>query len=151
MYILFLTAVWANQPPIEDGFGMSFQSSQSPLGPPFSVLNLQDSHLLSIHEQAVEIELPFGVFWYGEEYESVWVDKNANLSFGESYTGIPTNLCSEEYTITNPSVVAIDYDWQPHSIRYGSFGAYPHRAFAVEWSGTYQDATGESSEGTVQI
>ena len=117
MFILFLTSVWANQPPIQDGFGMSFRSSQSHLGPPFSVLNVQDSHLLSIHDQAVEIELPFEFSWYGEQYDSVWIDKNATLSFGESYTDIPANLCSEEYIITNPSIVALDYSWQAYSIR----------------------------------
>ena len=138
--------------PIQDGFGMSFQSSQSPLGPPFSVLNLQDSHLLSIHEQSVEIELRIWFFWYGEEYESVWVDKECQSFIWGIIHRNSLPICVLRKTrqqihhwlllimIGNPIQISLRLDiWSISS-----------SCFAVEWSGTYQDATGESSGGTVQ-
>jgi hypothetical protein len=130
-----------------DAYGISYVDSEEASGPPFAALGLDGGHLLSFGADGLAlVELPFGWWWYDEEHSSLTVSQNGAVFFG---------VLSEEPVPSCPgqgdgwSGIAAYWDeWSPVEVRWGEFGAYPDRVFALEWSGANAAAGGY---GTVQL
>ena len=131
-----------------DGYGVYLVDSSETLGPPFATLELSNGYDLGLSgDQITEVELPFTWIWDGNLYDTVWVSSNGVLFF-EGETTSPTGSCP---SLNNSwsGIAGLWQDWEPVSVRYQEFGAYPNRIFGVEWMG---EAAGfPNSEGTVQV
>ena len=131
-----------------DGYGVYLVDSTESLGPPFATLDLSNGYDLGLSgDQLTEVELPFTWFWDGSSYTSVWVSSNGVLFF-EGETASAMGTCPS-LDGSWSGIAGLWMDWEPISVRYQEYGAYPNRIFGVEWFG---EAAGYSgSEGVVQV
>ena len=68
--------------------------------------------------------------------------------FFEGETDSPVGSCPSANNSWS-GIAALWQDWEPVSVRYQEFGAYPNRIFGVEWMGEAAGFPG--SEGVVQV
>ena len=130
-----------------DSHGISYVDSEEPSGPPFSVLDLSGGFQLSFGADSfTEVELPFEWLWYGEYHGSITVSKDGAVFFGELLEE-PLKSCPGDGGAWS-GIAAYWDEWSGAEVRWGEFGAYPDRVFALEWSGAHAVAGGH---GTVQL
>ena len=133
LWFLCSSLVWAGSGGPDD-YGIAYIDSFESNGPPFAILDLTGAYLLSISgNEYSEVELPFPWWWYDQYYESVNVSSNGVIFF-EGETVSASGSCIGQ-DLSWSGIAAFWDDWDDLTVRYGEFGAYPYRIFAVEWSG----------------
>ena len=129
-----------------DSWGFSYIDSFEPDGPPVALMDLSTIQPLSLNgDQLSPVSLPFSWNWYGQTYTMATLSSNGVLFFdGESID--PNGACptSNDWD----GIAAFWEDWDQVEVRSSSVGAYPHRAFVVEWAGDHATAGGY---GAVQL
>jgi len=142
--ILTLPLVAATGGP--DASNAVFTDSDEVDGPPHGTLDLSGGTSLSLSDDgSEEVSLPFSFDWYGTEYDTVTVSNNGTLFFSDEQDTPVTSCPGGSGTWSGIAAFADDLD--EGTVRYATFGRYPHRIFAVEWVVPHASVGGE---GTVQ-
>ncbi|GAA1568565.1 hypothetical protein GCM10009827_107860 [Dactylosporangium maewongense] len=88
----------------------------------------------------VQLTTPFPVKLYGTSYTSVWVDTNGKASFvnpgaaNADHTTLPTTAAPNATVYPFWSDLVVDGQ---SSVRTGTTGAAPNRAYVIEWRNVY--------------
>ncbi|WP_238005876.1 RHS repeat-associated core domain-containing protein [Dactylosporangium sp. AC04546] len=89
-----------------------------------------------------QISLPFPISFYGQTYNSAWVDTNGMLSFSDpngshpdDYVGLPNSALPNNTVYVFAQDLVVDAN---ASIRTAVIGSAPNRKFVLEWNNPYQ-------------
>jgi|GEM_PF-890775 len=123
-----------------DEYGNTCQAGPAEFLPTTDVLDLTGWH------GNTEVELPFPVRLYGQQYQTAWVDIDGVVTFQEPESGIydVSPIPSEQsWATTNAAVYPFWSDWSVTdgaSVRTGLHGAAPDRRYVVEWRDVVAEA-----------
>ncbi len=138
-FLLPLTLLGASDGP--DSGGYVFTDSDESDGPPHGLLDMAAAEDPGLgDDETVEVELPFAYDWYGELQGAATISNNGALFFANA-----DSATSGDCPGTGggwSGVAAFWDDWSADAVTYATFGRYPNRVFAVQWSGAHGSAGG---------